>query len=132
MTISIESVATDQDLADAVGGFPVLFNLLPREWNESGLTIRQKKLDEVLRYLLRRSPPIYEGYLSDVTELKDAVIWGSLAELHLMAVTGGPDDPHRFQSKEYTAKYKAELDSMAPTLSTGERMETGMITISRR
>jgi hypothetical protein len=111
----IDSVCTDAYLESRVGGAENLQRLLPKDWT-SAREARQSMFDSVLRRLKLQTPPIVESDLADVTELRDVVAYGTLAELYANASTG-PDDVFHAQSRRYERMYQAELQGLKPTVT---------------
>jgi hypothetical protein len=132
MTIDVDNVATDSDLSDEIGGQPILSNLIPVSWENSAEKARQGALKHILKHLARRVPPITESDLLDEEELKECVIWGSLAHLYRINITGGPDDPNAKLEKKYASMFSSELNALSPTVSSGERANSRSIAFHRR
>lgn len=116
MTIDVESVCTDAQLDEYLGGkLTAGVNLLPTEWADAS-PARQYALRRTLQALARRSPPILEGDISDVTQLHDAVLFGACARLYDLAMTaGGESEVFYLQSKRYDQKFRDELASLVIT-----------------
>lgn len=119
MTISLESVCTDTDLANEIGGAENLENLLARSQGGSSELARQAALDDVIRTLRRRSPPIYDSDLSDPTELRAAVTYGALMRLYRQAMTT-PDSIFAAHAKTYASQFEDEVDGLSPTVGGGD------------
>lgn len=119
MSLDLESICSDTDLADEVGGPENLENLLAKSQGGSSETARRKALEEVVRALSRRSPPIYESDLTDPTELRAAVSYGALTRLYRQAMTT-PDSIFAAHAKTYASQYEDELDGLSPTVGGGD------------
>lgn len=121
MSLDLENVCTHTDLAEEVGGEEVLANLLARSQGGSSELARKKALEEVVRALARRAPPIYESDLTDPTELRAAVVYGALTRLYRQAMTT-PDSVFAQHAKTYASQYEDELDGLSPTVGGGDSM----------
>lgn len=130
MSINISLVATDADLATELGGAAALANILPADWTDA-TQARQLALGDVLESLRRRSPPVLEGDLALVSQLKRAVTYGALERLYRMAMHSN-DDVHAVQRKLYDERFRSEVLGLSPTLNGGNRGSVGSIGISRR
>lgn len=132
VTIDIETVCTHQDLADETpGGVDELRNIIPLNANGSSLLYRQKALRDTLEALARRTPPIRQGDLQDVTELRAAVAYGALEQLYLSAITG-PDSVFALKHKHFAGKFKAETSGLTPTVGGGSRGSAFSFSTERR
>ncbi len=116
MTIDVESVCTDAQLDEYLGGrLTATLNLLPSSWDDAS-PARSFALRRTLQALGRRSPPILEGDISDVTELHDAVLFGAVARLYDLAMTSAGDSEVFFhQARRYDQKFRDELASLVIT-----------------
>lgn len=119
MTIAIDSVCTDRHLETEVGGASALANLLAKSEGGSSVLARQAALDDTMRALRRRAPPIFEADLADVTELRAAVAYGALMRLYRQAATT-PDSIFLTHAKTFAVQFEAELDGLSPTLCGGD------------
>ena len=119
MTISIDAVCTDADLADEVGGPTALANLIPAEYGGVAVIPRTAILAEVMRSLARRTPPLYEESLSDPSDLKAVVVAGTLEKLYRVSMTT-TDGVFAVQRKIYAERYASELSGLMPSLSSGD------------
>jgi len=125
-SINVDDVAVDRDLEKYTAGRSGLQDLLPEDstWYESGggaksaLPARQTALENVLKSLKNRRPPIYEYQLLDVTELKQAVVFGALEILYRGAVQH-EDSPNAKKAKDFGDKYRAEVTSLQPQTNLG-------------
>jgi hypothetical protein len=130
MTIDVNTVATDADLEQEIGGPEQLANILPREWTDAEQA-RQRALALTLKALRRRTPPIVEGSLSDVTELEDAVVYGALEHLYRMAMASGSANYAELR-KLYHGKFEDEVSGLTPTLNGENRGTANSISLERR
>lgn len=88
-TLDVDDIASDADLASAIGGSAKLNRAMPSSTERDA--IRAKALLDLLEDLKMRSPPVYDTNLSDPTELKDAVVYRSLVLITRFA-TAVPGD----------------------------------------
>ena len=133
--MNVETVLThDQLAADYVMGVAALANLLPQSFNGSTDGPRAEALRLTLKSLARRTPPVYEDTLSDPTELRDAVAYGTLEIIYGAAMANaGPDSIFAMKRKLYDDRFKAELQGLAPSVSEGVRAHGGIgIPMERR
>jgi hypothetical protein len=130
MTISVGSVATDADLVNELGGAAALANILPADWADAEQA-RTLALEDVIESLRRRSPPVAENDLANVTQLRRAVTYGALERLYRMAMHG-VDDVYAVQRKLYDTRFNAEVAGLSPLLLGGARGSVGSIGIARR
>jgi hypothetical protein len=97
---------------------------LPDEWFDESLnrkscaTLRARTLEDVLTMLKQRRPPIRDTELTDLTELKQAVCFGTLATLYQGAATH-EDSPHVARAKSYLSMYAGEKAALQPSVSLG-------------
>lgn len=132
MTIAIDSVCTHEQLADEIGGTAELENLLPESFAGESTSPRQLALHDVIKTLSRRTPPIREADLQDVTELRDAVRYGALERIYRSAMTG-PDSPFAALQRIYERKFQAETLGLTPTIALdGSRGSAFAISMERR
>lgn len=130
--IDVDDVCTHEQLADEIGGTEELENVLPTSFAGSSEKPRQKALDDVLKALSRRTPPIRESDLQYVTELRDAVTYGALERIYRAATTG-PDSPFSALARHYERKFQAETLGLTPTLALdGARGSAFSIAMERR
>lgn len=133
MTISVDDVLTEAALDEYLGGqLTATVNLMPAGWTDAE-PARQWALDRVLQSLKRRTPPILEGDIADVTELRDAVIFGAASRLYDIALTSAGESEVMFHKwREYDRKFNAELSSMVITGPASERIVSRSPSIMRR
>lgn len=133
MTINVETVCTHAQLDEFLGGhLTANQRLQPAAWVDS-LPARQYALDRVVGALKRRTPPILEGDLSNVTELRFAVMVGAAEHLHMLAASGGGDvELFAFKAKTYAKQFEDEINGLSPTLVGGSRGSTFSFSIARR
>ena len=127
---AVDTVCTDQDLSRRLTGGDTLKELFPKGQVNAQAT-RQDVLDRVLRALKGRTPPINETDLQDPTELRDAVAFGTLAELYFGAFVE-EGDPRHIRAKRFDAMYKSEVSSLRPTVTHGQIGASMSIAIHRR
>ena len=133
MTIDVDDVCTHDQLNEFLGGhLTSKQNLQPSAWGDSE-PARQRALDRVLNALKRRTPPIREADLQDVTELREAVKLGAAEHLHMIATTSGADaELFAFKAKAFGKQFEDEINGLSPTLTGGGRGSTYSFAISRR
>lgn len=131
MTILVDDVCTDADLAIEVGGTELLLRMIPASWAGLATNARQSALDETMRALARRTPIIVDADLADVTELKGCVLYGALERLFRMAMTT-PDSVHALQRKIYADRFQSEISGLMPTLNGDLRGAVFSIAFERR
>lgn len=106
MALSVDSICTDLDLANQVGGVAELDrinkNLSVRD------AFRQGALDDALAALASRVPPIYDNDLSDPRELRLSVCYRALSKLYGTAITGEDDRAHTL-AKNYLREYQGAI-----------------------
>lgn len=130
MTISVDTVAIDADLENELGGHQALQNLLPHGWSNAQ-PARQWALNDVLDDLSDRTPPIVEADISNVADIKRAVVLGAVAHLYGHNITTG-DDVHAHHERRFRKMYEAKKRSTRPTSTYGERTAPGAIALHRR
>lgn len=137
MAISIDSVLTHQELADEVGGTQVLEPLLSKQLEETVTVgdrtkaIREAALSEVLDALRVRVPPINEGDLSDVTQLRRSVLFNALARIYRMSMSIEGDAFYLLWS-DYSKRYRAEITALKPLLRGNPIGSVFSIALNRR
>lgn len=131
MAIDVDTIATDADLSNEVGGATKLANVIPADWSGSAKPARTAALEEILLTLSRRTPPIQEADLQIPAELKTAVVLGALERLYRRAMLESGDH-FDAQRRIYERRYSAELLNVTPTVSDGGRATTFGIAIHRR
>lgn len=116
MTIDVETVCTDAQLDEYLGGkLLASVNLMPVGWDDAS-PARAFALRRTLQSLGRRSPPIREGDISDPTQLFDAVVFGACARLYDLGMTsGGDSEVFYMQAKRYDQKWRDEMASLVIT-----------------
>lgn len=131
-TINVENVATEAELADEIGGMTELLPLLPKDAPVS-LTFRQKALEETIKVLSRRTPPIRDADISIPKELRDCVVYGALARIYENNMTqGNPDSLWTKKAQTWRDRYISELSSLQPTLGDDVRGPSMSMTVHRR
>ncbi len=133
MTIDVDTVCTDEQLDEFLGGhLTTSQNLRPQAWTDCR-PARQHALDRILGALRRRTPPIRETDLQDVTELRTAVKLGAAEHLHMLAATSGDAaEVFAFKAKKYAQDFESEINGLTPTLVGSLRGSTYSFGISRR
>jgi hypothetical protein len=133
MTIDVDDVCTESQLDDFLGGqLTAGKNLRPKAW-ASCEPARQYALDRILNAMKRRTPPILEADLHDVTELRHAVELGASERLYMLAASsGGDSELFAFMAKKYGDQFEDEINGLSPTLTGGARGSTHSFSIARR
>lgn len=143
MTIALADVATDADLEKYTLGRRNLQMLLPEEWatdpeedsddetNPKLATIAlQTALDDVLKHLSRRRPPIRENDIVYPEELKQAVCYGAL-EILYRGAADHEDSPNYKRAKRYGELFAGEKNSLQPEVRAGSTASSMTIRMSR-
>jgi len=134
--LDVEDVATDADLEDYTLGRANLQDLLPEEWLDEALNrksaaqLRLRILEDVLTLLKQRRPPIRDTDLTDLSELKQAVCFGTLATLYQGAATH-ENSPHVARAKSYLSMFTAEKISLQPSVALGSTASSLSVRMSR-
>lgn len=116
MTIAVDTVCTETALRDEIGGQELMDSLLAQSKASSSVNERTLALRDVLKALSRRTPPILDTDLSDVTELTDAVAYGAAARLYQQAAST-PDSIYETRRKMYQERFESECEGLMPTLT---------------
>lgn len=121
-TADVDTVATDEDLAGELLGLEALENLRPNDWSDCK-PARQAAFDKVLDGLRGHTPPVREADLSDVTELRLAVIYGALAQLYFAGITSGdPEAVYTAKHRHYRDEFRSAVNSLRPTVGGGAQI----------
>jgi len=89
MTIDVDTILTDAELDEFLGGqVEGSTTLRPVSW-ENCAPARQFALDEILRLLKRAGPTIEEEDITATATLKRAVCLGAASRLYELAMTSG-------------------------------------------
>jgi hypothetical protein len=133
MTIDVDDVCTESQLDEFLGGqLGGNQHLRPQAWT-SAEPARQYALDRVVNALKRRTPPILEADLQDVTELRLAVKLGAAHHLYMLAASSGDSaELFAFKARDYGKEFDAEVNGLSPTLRGGARGSTYSFSIARR
>lgn len=102
-TIDVNTVATDADLANEIGGIGKLDRAMKVEADRDQK--RARALDDVLEELQTRSPAVRAEDLADPTELRRAVVARAL-QLICRAATAVPGDTWHMLRDEYAREFK--------------------------
>lgn len=119
MTIDVNEVCTDENLIEEVGGAEALSNLLSRSLGNDSTLARRAALNDVLRMLSRRAPPITDADIVDPTELRAAVAYGALTRLYRQAITTS-DSVFALHAKTYQTQFDDEVNGLRPTVADDE------------
>lgn len=131
--MDVETVCTEAEFASYLAGqLTTQANLLPPSWSDA-TPARTQALDDILRALERRTPPIRETDLAVPAELKRAVQYGAEMWLYWHSLsTVGDGSVFAFKYGEARKRFSAEIDGLMPTLSGGLRGSTASFSIARR
>lgn len=133
MTINVDDVCTHAQLVNHVLSARALAELLPDEARGSSATARQNALDLVVSALKRRSPPIRESDIEDPSDLRQAVILGTMRELHFAAITSAAEgDRHWAKWKHYRDRFDDEISGMTITVEGGVEGAPASFSVERR
>lgn len=133
MTIDLEDVCTEAQLAEHLGVQTIdSIGLKPRGWDTCE-PARRAALDKVIAALKSRTPPIRDTDLADVTELRNAVLFGAKAHLYELAMSSATEgalflEKWRIAHKQFTD----EVRGLAPTLTDGIRGPAMSFSYARR
>lgn len=130
MAINLDDVCTHAQLDEFLGGqLTAGQSLLPRQWAGDSSPARQHALDRVMGALRKRNPPVREGDLADVGELRFAVTYGAAAHIYRLGMAAAGDAAvFDAQARAYDRMFDDELLGLSPTLSGG--LAGGSLTIS--
>lgn len=118
-TLDIEDICTHDDLAAQVGSVEQLQNLIADSWGGTSDFIRSEALDDVLRSLARRVPPVFDTDLSDAPgDLKKPVLYTALASLYRKNVNI-KGDHSSVQSMHYEQKARDCVMGLSPLTPSG-------------
>lgn len=116
MTIDVNEVCTDADLVEEIGSSEALSNVLSHSVGNDSTLARRAAMNDVLRMLSRRSPPIRDADIVDPTELRAAVAYGALARLYRQAMTTS-DSVFAAHAKTYASQFEDEVAGLRPRVS---------------
>lgn len=117
--MNVDDVCTETDLLNQFGGDEdALAAIIPHRLAGVTTTIRQSVLDEVLRSLAKRRPPLSPSTIEDITSLKFAVAMGTIAALYQSAITSDRD-VHHIQYKIWAERYTSEVGSVQINVNGG-------------
>lgn len=133
MAIDVDDVATESDLDDYLGGMLTeQMHLLPKAWSDSE-KVRQWALDETLRMLSRRVPPIYEEDITRPSELKQAVVHGAAFRLFEFGMSAATDaEVFNAKAVREEKRFYDEIDSLKITVEDGVTATAMSFGVSRR
>lgn len=131
--MNVDSVCTEEELATYLQGqLTTQTKLLPPGQTDASAQ-RTQALEDVLRALSRRTPPIRETDLAIPAELKHAVKYGAEMWLLYWGLTNAsPDSVLPFRYSEAKKRFAAEIDGLTPTLTGGFRGNSSGFGIFRR
>jgi hypothetical protein len=116
MTISTSQVATEDDVAEELGGAGVLDNLVSETFTIE--RVLELSLADVLYELANRTPPVAESDITTPSQLKRAVVECAIARLFCNGITT-PDGLHATKHKIYRKRYESTVESLRPTVAGG-------------
>jgi hypothetical protein len=131
VSTDIDDVVTDNDLVLEAGTIDKLNNIMAVA--TARRLVLERTLADVLDSLRNRVPPIHEGSLQDVSELKRVVTYGAMADMHRKQITiGGNDDVSANMARMYQKLYESTRDALRPTVSSGQIAAPFGIALHRR
>lgn len=133
-TIDLDSVCTHADLIGEIGSEVQLRRMLPAQPSDTTdptRPFRQRALEDVVKLMKRREPPIHEGNLSDLTQLRDAVIYGTLSRLYRVNATTDAD-VHSAMWRHWERRMESEVMSMRVDVAEGGVVNMTGISVRRR
>ncbi len=129
--IDVQEIATDEDLETELTKKE--FCRLAGDDSTAGKDARQLALDDILYQLANRVPPIQEGDLAVITELKIATVYGAAARMYRNRITTGDNDDVNFtKSKLYQKLFDSRSAQLRPQVSNQLLAGPSSITMSRR
>lgn len=134
MTIDVSTFCTNDDLLDELGSRQELDRLLRAEDATSvdpTLRIREAAYRDVIKSLARRTPPVFESSLSNLDELRDAVVYGTLARLYREAMTN-ENDVFGSKWKHWQKMFQTEVTHLRVTVASSASVDTLSISLDRR
>jgi hypothetical protein len=130
MTLSVDSICTDTDLANQVGGLSEL-NRINKDQPTRDV-FRQAALDDALAALASRAPPLYDNDLADPTELKLSVCYRALSKIYFAAMAAEDDRNHTL-AKNYEREYLGAVRGrFTPASAWGGQVGGGTFPFERR
>lgn len=134
MAIDIDDVLTHDELDEFLGGqLTQQQALLPPSWSGDSAPARKHALARVLRELERRRPPVFESEITELEDIKHAVLYAAAAHLYRLNITEGGDTPvFAVQAKNFEQLFRGEMDSMQITVPGGEEVASAGIAVVRR
>lgn len=128
--LSVDSICTDADLANQVGGVSELDRI-----NKSLAvrdTFRQAALEDALASLASRAPPLYDTDLADPSELKLSVCYRALSKIYFAAMAAEDDRNHTL-GKNYEREYLGAVRGrFTPASGGGGTVGGGTFSFERR
>ena len=104
--LNVDTIATDADLIAEVASKARLDRAMPDVAQRDA--IRAQALQDVVDALATRSPPVRDTQLADPTELKQSVVYRSLAKIFLSAIAVD-GDVHSMLNRAYEREYQAAV-----------------------
>ena len=109
--IDVNTIVTHADVSNELASDKTLRNILPPDPpdpTDPTVHARRGAYRDVLKMLERRRPAITEAMLVDPDDVRDAIIYGTLARLFRAAVTT-EGDRHYVQWKHWEMQLSAEI-----------------------
>ena len=109
--IDVATIVTHKMVADELASEKTLRNILPLDppdLTDPTKHVRTGAYRDVLKMLERRRPAITESMLTNLDDIRDAIIYGTLARLFRAAVTA-EGDRHHVQWKHWQGEMSAEI-----------------------
>ncbi len=127
----VQLIATDEDLETELTKKE--FCRLAGDDSEAGKDARQLALDDLLYQLANRVPPVPEGNLVVIGELKIATVYGAAARMYRNRITTGDGDDVNFtKSKLYQKLFDSRSAQLRPSVSNQQTSGPSSIALHRR
>ena len=124
-TIDIDTVCTHAQLvAELLGDDHILTQVLGD--SQDSEAVRQRALEETIKRLSRRTPPVLDSELNDVTELRDCVRYGALWKIYFTAMTEGDESAlWTRKASSWKEMFLDEVAAVQPSLGGDVRAAAG-------
>ena len=130
----INTICTHADLVNALGSANAVRRISPDtdevpDPTDPTKTIREEIYREVLIVLATRVPPIRESEISKPKQLREVVLYGTLARLNFNAITVD-NDVHHVRFKHWDGLYSKAIDALKLDVGSAE-VSGGSIELER-
>jgi hypothetical protein len=116
MALAVDSICTDTDLANQVGGLSEL-NRINKDQPTRDV-FRQAALADAIAALASRAPPLHETDLANPVELKLAVCYRALSKIYFAAMAAQDDRNHTL-ARNYEREYLGAIHGRFTPASGG-------------